>query len=103
MTWLTPWHPIDDDDLRDQTRDELRAELAAAHVLYELPVRAIAHRQDCDEILLELCDGTGRFAVVHLTYAQHPEPNPVWPETRVFQSWNQFEQEMQKENKSWGE
>jgi len=33
----------------------------------------------CDSVIFRVDDGT--FALVHLTWAQHPEPDP-WPETQ---------------------
>jgi hypothetical protein len=53
-------------------------------------------------VLFQLLDGTNRVAVVHLTYAQHPEPNPTWPETRVFEDFEHFAaEEMQIEHENW--
>ena len=53
---------------------ELHSELCSEHVLFNIPAVAIGGRQDCDDVLFRLLDGSGRLAVVHLTYAQHPEP-----------------------------
>jgi hypothetical protein len=90
MEWLVPWHPAIDGTSCDAMVRELRAELCEAHILFGIPVRQIGHRQDCDDALFEFLDGTNRVAVVHLTFAQHPEPDPIWPETRIFENINAF-------------
>ena len=91
--WPVPWCPIKGGSAADGLSRELYDELSSRHVLYGIKVNPVAFRQDCDDVLFELLDGSGRFAVVHLTYAQHPEPDPRWPETDVDSDWSHFEQE----------
>src|SRR5688572_25990080 len=93
VKWLVPWHPIAEVTSVEVLAQELRAELSRHHVLFGIGVRAVGRRQDCDDVLFELLDGSGRFAVVHLTYARHPEPDPCWPETTLYDSWSDFERE----------
>jgi len=100
-TWLVPWHPIADGRPDDLTAKELYSELCQHHVLFGLQARPIAHRQDCDDFLFELLDGTGRFAVVHLTFAQHPETDPRWPETVIYKDWAEFVQTMKEDAADW--
>lgn len=101
MKWLIPWHPIDGAPGHG-LEQELRSELCSEHALFGIPVSPIGRRQDCDDVLFRILDGSERLAVVHLTYAQHPEPNPTWPETRIFDSWGHFERdEMVPEHKNW--
>jgi hypothetical protein len=100
-TWLVPWHPINDGRPDDPTAKELYSELCRRHVLYGLKARPIGHRQDCDDFLFELLDGSGRYAVVHLTYAQHPEPDPTWPETTIYKTWADFLQTMEADAEDW--
>lgn len=88
--WLVPWHPIEDGRPDDRTAKELYAELCERHNLFGIQARPVARRQDCDDVLFELLDGSGRFAVVHLTYAQHPETNQQWPGTTVYRDWSEF-------------
>ncbi len=103
MNWLIPWRPLPDRTPDDPVVHELRRELCSEHVLYDISVRPIAQRQDCDDVLFELLDGSERLAMVHLTYAGHPEPNPDWPETRLFGSWEAFSrEEMLPANVAWG-
>ena len=78
MAYLEPWFNVNDPRLGD----ELRRELPSGHVLAGLPVVARARRQDRDDVLFELLDGSGRFAQVHLTY--QAESDPRWPTTTIF-------------------
>ena len=93
MKWVYPWCHTPNGTPDDAIAQELRSELCPSHVLYGIPVRQIGHRVDCDDALFELLDSSNRLAVVHLTFAQHPEPDPKWPETRLFTNWEQFERE----------
>jgi hypothetical protein len=45
-------------------------------------VKAIACRRDQDEVLFQLLDGSGRVAVVHLTYAGRGTSQ--WPRATLF-------------------
>jgi hypothetical protein len=102
MEWLIPWRPFSNGTPDDGLVQELRNELCSEHVLYGIPVVPVGGRQDCDDVLFRLLDGSERLAVVHLTYSQHPEPNPIWPETRIFDNWEHFERdEMIPEHKNW--
>jgi hypothetical protein len=50
----------------------------------------LARRQDCDDVLFAIEDGTGRVAVVHLTWTHSPPEQPPWPGTAVyptFEAW----------------
>ena len=100
--WLIPWHPLPDGTPEDGTSRELYSELCSQHVLFGIRACPVGGRQDCDDVLFELLDGSGRFAVVHLTYAQHPEPDPRWPDTEIFRDWDDFVQKrMQPDHDDW--
>jgi hypothetical protein len=101
VTWLVPWHPIANGRPDDRTAQELYSEVCERHVLFGVNARPIAHRQDCDDFLFELLDGSGRFAAVHLTYAQHPEPDPRWPEVEIFSTWTEFLRKMKADADDW--
>ena len=73
-----PWFADDNPALVD----ELRRELASGHVLFGAPVSAVARRRDGDDVLYALEDGSGRVAVVHLTWSA--EADPAWPATELF-------------------
>jgi hypothetical protein len=91
--WLPPWRAMEDSVAGEELTAELYRELCLRHVLYGFKVRPIGRRQDCDDFLFELLDGSGRFAVVHLTFGQHPEPNSLWPSTEIYANWIEFERE----------
>lgn len=78
MEYLEPWFISNDPRLAV----ELGRELPSGHVLADLPVTVRARRQDRDDVLFEIPDGSGRFAQVHLTYRS--ESDPRWPTTTVF-------------------
>ena len=87
--WPANWMPLESD--RDgHFISELRCEHPPGHILNGLPLRVIG-TGDCDNVLFELLDGTGRFAAVHLTYSV--ETNPIWPDTKVYDDWNHFVRE----------
>jgi hypothetical protein len=87
VEWLVPWHSVGDDPAQVAGMErELQRELLAGHPLFGLPVKTLARRQDCDDVLFALEDGTGRVAVVHLTYTHSPPERLPWPDTILFPS-----------------
>ena len=58
---------------------EARAEIGTNHELAGHELTAVVKCAGCDEVIFSVDDGT--FAQVHLTWAQHPEPEP-WPTTQ---------------------
>jgi hypothetical protein len=87
VEWLVPWHPVIDHSAQAANLErELRQELSGGHPLFGLPVRTLACRQDCDDVLFAVEDGTGRVAVVHLTWTKNPPERRPWPGTTMFPS-----------------
>lgn len=84
MEFLEPWMPVGPN--ADRLQNELAAELGAGHQLKGRDMRAIAVRQDCDDVLFVSADEPTVVAVVHITYANRPESDPRWPETTIFAS-----------------
>jgi hypothetical protein len=84
MEFLEPWCAVGANSARLEA--ELRAELGPKHALYGRRMRAVAQRQDCDDVLFVSIDEPSLVAVVHLTYANRPEIDPLWPETHLFAS-----------------
>lgn len=71
---------------------ELQRELAPSHSLFGSPVEAIARRNDRDDVLFRLLDGTGRVAVVHLTWRLSSPEVTGWPFTLMYpslQAWTE--------------
>jgi hypothetical protein len=88
VVWLVPWHSVSDDSAQvDAMERELYRELAEGHPLYRLPVRTLGRRQDCDDVLFAVEDGSGRVAVVHLTWTHNPPDRPPWPHTVMYPSF----------------
>lgn len=87
VEWPVPWqHAADDPTQVAGMERELQREVAAGHPLFGLPVRTLARRRDCDDVLFAVEDGTGRVAVVHLTWTPRPPERPPWPHTVVLPS-----------------
>ena len=63
----------------------MKREVKPGHPLYQVDVKAVAKRLDCDDVLYSLFKHSSAFAVVHLTYAIS-EVSPKWPHTRLFNS-----------------
>ena len=88
MDWLEPWVPVSDETERVGLEAELHRELGPGHVLFRRLARAIARRHDRDDVLFEVGQ-PAQFAVVHLTYAAHPEKEP-WPMADLFDTLAAF-------------
>jgi hypothetical protein len=87
--WLEPWYSIEGNPAQVEAMgQELRRELGQGHALFGIPVRAIARRGDCDDVLFRLLDGTGHVAVVHLTWTYRPPEEPPWPTTALFPTFD---------------
>jgi hypothetical protein len=84
IEFLQPWMPAGPNAHR--VEEELASELGPGHPLKGRAMRAMAVRQDCDDVLFVSVDDPTLVAVVHLTYANRPESDPRWPETTVFAS-----------------
>ena len=84
MEFLEPWIPAGPN--APALEKELAAELGRKHPLKGRRMRAIAVRQDCDDVLFVSAGEPTGVAVVHLTYANRPESDPQWPATTTFHS-----------------
>ena len=67
MNYLEPWYAIPNPK---HIENQLSSELPRKHILSGIRVTALAQRQDCDDFLFSLHDGTNRVAVVHLTFSR---------------------------------
>jgi hypothetical protein len=97
VLWLEPWRRIRAVGIAAAAlyESELKRELSPGHPLFGVPAAALGKRNDSDDVLFELRDGTGRVAVVHLTFCNHPEP-PPWPQTTMFASLEAWVEERMK-------
>jgi hypothetical protein len=64
MNYLEPWYALAEGECI-ALRAELTRELPPGHALQGIQVKCLARRQDRDDVLFELQDGSGRFASVH--------------------------------------
>lgn len=104
IAWLEPWHPITDPDLAYALLEEMGRELATDHPLAGVPVVVLGQNNRNDDVLLELKDGSRRFAEVHLTWTGKKE-RPPWPITAFFDSaadWIEFGMKVDFEEQSPG-
>ena len=60
-----PWIGVERTQIFEE---QLARELPPGHILLGIPVHAIARVDGADDVLYEVLDGTGRVAVVHLTF-----------------------------------
>ena len=81
MNYLKPWYALAEDECA-KLNAQLSRELPVGHVLEGIPVQCIARRQDRDDVLFELKDGSGRLATVHLTW--QVESKPTWPSAVIY-------------------
>lgn len=87
MECLEPWIEVRRED-RAELQTELYLEVGNDHPLYGIPVTALAKRQDRDDVLFSLKDGSDRVAVVHLTWTT---PNHgSFPRVTFLQSLDQW-------------
>ncbi len=87
--YLEPWFAVNDPRLADELRRELPAgRTLAGHTLAGLTVAARARRQDRDDVLFEILDGSGRLARVHLTH--QAESDPRWPLPTLFSTMTEW-------------
>ncbi|HYH78306.1 MAG TPA: hypothetical protein VEX86_00865, partial [Longimicrobium sp.] len=90
--WLSPWHAVEDLGPRfaGTFAEVLRREVAPGHPLHGVPVEAIGKRDASDDVLFRLLDGSGRVAMVHLTWTSSPPERPPWPATALFASLEEW-------------
>jgi hypothetical protein len=100
VEWLEPWWSVAEaePDLVPGLAHELRREVAPGHPLYGIPVEAIGTRGDNDDVLFRLTDGSGRVAVVHLTWTQSPSERPPWPATQLYPSLEAWVEQCMRPN-----
>jgi hypothetical protein len=71
--------------------EELARECCGEHCLFGVTARAVAGRQDCDDVLFELFGprAPGEFAVVHLAWSGR-ECAGQFPSTSVFRTFQHW-------------
>jgi hypothetical protein len=85
MDWLEPWFPLDENgEEAEGLARECAREVSKGHPLHGIPVRGLARRGDCDDVLFALDDGTGRVAVVHLTWTSRSSERLPYPHATIY-------------------
>jgi len=69
---------------RGRFEDEYAAEIAKGHPLYGVPVRAIAKKSDCDDVLFDVLRHLCSYVVVHLTWSGQEEQPPNEPQFDLY-------------------
>ena len=96
-----PWQPVDAAH-GVPLELELARELSPAHAIYGRKARALAARQDCDDVLFELDDGKAGYATVHLTWIMKMESTPGYPSTELHDSLEEWQaQRMIPDSEDW--
>lgn len=68
---------------------ELQKEISKNHLLYNKKCIPLAKRLDQDDVLFSIPD-INKFAVVHLTWGDKEELDPMYPITTVYESVDDF-------------
>lgn len=91
MEWLEPWWSTaeEDRDFHETFEGQLRLEVGPDHKLFDIPARLIGRHGGSDDTLFELLDGSGRVAVVHLTWSKCREDKP-WPRHWIYENVEDF-------------
>lgn len=103
MEWLEPWWSADDLDkkARSGIDRQLAVEVPPGHEMFQMPARVIG-RGNGDDALFEILDGSGRVAVVRLTWSKSQERLP-WPITVFYSSLKEWAENcMLPEHQKWG-
>jgi hypothetical protein len=90
-----PWYEIDDVHIREAMQAQLQREIGEEHALAGEGALASAKRDDRDDVLFSL--SAGRWAIVDLTWAATPEPDPRWPITWFFDTDAKLNERLQRD------
>ena len=83
ITFPPQWELIDP-DASGPFEDEYAIEIAKGHPLYGVPVKAIARRKDCDDVLFRLLRHLCEYTLVHLTWSKKEETEPKLPTFELY-------------------
>jgi len=81
MNLRYPWIALKNSKLYEE---QIAKELLPGHVLFGVPMKALARIDGRDEYLFSLLDDTNRVAVVHLSFSV--SVSPEWPWVELYSS-----------------
>ncbi|MFD2206997.1 hypothetical protein [Kiloniella antarctica] len=94
INWLVPWwcFILEAAAFGQSLERQFRLELGSGHELFDTcqNYRAIAKREDCDDVLFFLPDATKPYALVHLTWGSKFSDSPTWPQFIQFNDLQEF-------------
>lgn len=95
---LRPWRSV---AREPELEAQLERELGPDHPLHRVGARAIARRQDNDDVLFALDAGPAEFAVVHLTWARD-HADTGWPKFELYDTLAEWKRRcMQRDHDDW--
>lgn len=84
-TFLDPWQSSNS----KKFIQELQKEMCESHLLFGANLEIVARRRDRDEYLFKYINEE-IYAQVHLTWRGALEPDPFWPVTTIYESFEQW-------------
>ena len=94
LKFLPPWIEIDS---KGSLEKELQKEVLESHPLFGQKVKAIAKREDNDDVLFQL--ENEKIAMVHLTWRSSKELSSKYPRSIIYEHWSKvFEEQIVKDN-----
>ena len=81
-----PWIKLESPELFEA---QLTKEVHREHLLFAVPAKAIARVDGDDDYLFSLLDGSGRVAVVYLSFGE--SVGPGWPWTTLYSDLAEWE------------
>ena len=84
LEFLLPWFTMESNGIFEK---ELIHEISKEHILHEKKAKAIAKREDCDDVLFKI--GETEYAVVHLTWSSKKETTSNYPRTTIYNHWTE--------------
>ena len=93
FAWPNQWQEVTQEE-RIFLEQELSREIIPGHILFGLPIRAIARREDCDDVVFAIV-GSAQVAEAHLVYggrASHSD----WPLSVLYQSLSEWQKKQVK-------
>jgi len=102
QSFIEPWNAIEEypPSVGIALEREAHIELAEDHPLHGFKLKAVARREDCDDVLFQIAE-SDTVAVVHLTWSGKLERSP-WPRAKIYESMEAFSvQRMEVDASNW--